>query len=77
MAINALRLKPPWLVWTTLAVGLISVERAGHSRKRFAVQVYLAPSRVSSFGARMATVSDLPKLRKSRASSVSFLPICV
>ena len=61
----------------SFAAELFSDDNAGHSRKRFAVQVYLEPLRVSSFGARMATVSDLPKWCRSRASSVSFLPICV
>lgn len=56
----------------SFAAELFSDDNAGHSRKRFAVQVYLAPLRVSSFGARIAMVRSLPKWCKSRASSVSF-----
>ena len=50
-------------------VELFSGERAGHSRKRFVVQVYLAPSRISSFGARIATVRDLPSCFNPLASA--------
>lgn len=50
---------------------------AGHSRSRFVVQVYLEPSRVSSLGASMATVSGLSDAFSSRASSASFFPIFV
>ena len=49
----------------------------GHSRSKFAVQVYLEPVRVSSLGASMATVSDLLNVFKSWASSASFFPIFV
>lgn len=50
---------------------------AGHSRSRFAVQVYLEPSRASSLGARIATVSGLPNAFNSQASSAIFSPIFV
>ena len=73
----AFRLRPPWLVSMILAEGLCSGEIAGHSRNRFVVQVYLPPSRVSSFGARMATVRRLLNAARPFASSVSFFPIFV
>ena len=50
---------------------------AGHSRSRFVVQVNFEPSRASSLGASMATVSGLPNAFSSRASSASFFPIFV
>ena len=73
----AFRLKPPWLVVMIFAELLCSGEIAGHSRCRFAVHVYLEPSRVSSFGARMATVRRLLNAARPFASSVIFLPIFV
>lgn len=77
VAMMAFRLRPPWLVVMIFAELLCSGERAGHSRSRFVVQVYFAPLRVSSFGARMATVRRLLNAARLFASSVNFFPILV
>ena len=61
----------------SFAAELCSGASAAHSRNKFDVQVYLEPSRLSSLGARMATVRVLLNCFRSWASFVSLRPIFV